>query len=178
MKINFGFNITRSYEMKNAKLAVPLIALTLSACNNALIQTQNKATAIPVKNKVIQTTGYSTMENYKRFPEVQRKLLAIRGAKLNAYRNLAEEIYGIKIKGKTTVKDMIVHNDSYRVYVNTMIRGAHIEAINEKKNGFFEAEVSMTLTPRYTFCLYNPSESCLNSANQYQPEVINKTDND
>ncbi|MBF0266147.1 MAG: LPP20 family lipoprotein [Gammaproteobacteria bacterium] len=162
--------------MKNLKLIVPLVALAVGGCQNPLIKSESSSSIQPnqLKNKVIQTIGYSTTENYKRFPLVQRKLLAIRGAKLNAYRNLAEEIYGIKIKGKTSVKDMIVQNDSYRVYVNTMIKGAHIEAINEKENGFFEAEVSMTLTPRYTFCLYNPSESCLNSANQYQPEVINK----
>lgn len=168
-------------KMKLLKFTLPVIAISLSGClftKTEFVKPKNhKFEPVKVENKKIETVGYSTTESYKRFPQAQQKLLAIRGAKLNAYRNLAEEVYGIKIKGKSTVKDMIVKNDTYRVYIDTMIRGAHIEAISETKSGFFEAEVSLTLTPRYTYCLYNPSLNCLNSANQYQPEIINNDPN-
>lgn len=160
--------------MKLIMLLVSITALMIAGCQsmNQAVHVEKFQTA-KVQNKKIETIGYSTTDSFKHFPQAQQKLLAIRGAKLDAYRNLAEEVFGIKIKGKSTVRDMVVQNDSYRTYVNTMLRGAHIESITETKKGFFEAEVSITLTPKYTSCLYNPSEICLNSSNQYQPDVIN-----
>ena len=125
-----------------------------------------------IKNKVIETVGYGSTHTYKGKPAAQQKLLAIRAARLDAYRNLAEEVYGIRIKGGTTVQDMVIKSEEYSVMLNAFLRGAHINSIVEKENGLFEANASLTLTPRYTFCLSNPDKVCLNSSNQYQSEIV------
>ncbi|MBF0266148.1 MAG: LPP20 family lipoprotein [Gammaproteobacteria bacterium] len=165
------------------KLSLSLISASIISASVILAGCQGMSSAVNIassqspaqaniQKKVIESIGYGSIVNFQKAPEAQRKLLAIRAAKVDAYRNLAEEVYGIKIKGNTTVKDMVVQNDNYRISLDAMLRGAHIKSITEKKKGFFEAEVSLTLTPRYTICLFNPEKVCLNSSNQYQSDII------
>ena len=162
------------------KILISLIsvsAIFLAGCQgmNSLVSnssSDSSPTQISMKKKVIQSVGYGSVMEFQKAPAAKRKLLAIRAAKLDAYRNLAEEVYGIKIKGNTTVKDMVVQDENYKTSLDAMLRGAHINSITEKKTGFFEAEVSLTLTPRYTLCLFNPGKVCLNSSNQYQSDII------
>lgn len=141
-----------------------LLAILLTAC--APIPMGVKNSPPPVKNKIIDTIGYSALSTYKQYPRTQQILLAVRGAKLDAYRNLAEEVHGVRIKGNTTVKDMITENDSYRAFVDSVVRGAHVTAITPKANGIYEAEVSLTLTPKLTHCLYFHSSMCYDSTPQ------------
>ncbi|MFK5984766.1 MAG: LPP20 family lipoprotein [Pseudomonadota bacterium] len=132
-----------------------LFSLFLSACApRPLIVMPRPA------DKIISAIGYSTLSSFKNYPLAQQKLLAIRGAKLDAYRSLAEELDGVRIKSNTTVKDMVIENDSYRAYVNTVIRGAHLVAITPKAEGVYEAEVSLTITPKITGCLYVHTTAC------------------
>ncbi|MFK5984765.1 MAG: LPP20 family lipoprotein [Pseudomonadota bacterium] len=118
-------------------------------------------------NKTIEAVGHSTLSVYKNYPVPQQKLLAIRGAKLDAFRNLAEEIHGVRIKSNTTVKDMVIENDSYRAYVHAMLRGAHLVTITPKAGGIYEAEVAITIVSQTSQCLYYPTDSCLHISPQY-----------
>lgn len=52
------------------------------------------------------------------------KLMALRAAKVDAYRNLAEAIQGIRIVSTTTVKDFITENDEIRSEFHGFLRGA------------------------------------------------------
>jgi len=112
----------------------------------------------------IEAIGYSSMSHYKNYPKEQQQLLAIRAAKLDAYRNLAEELYGVRIKGNTTVKDMIIENDNYRVYINGVLRGAHLQSVSPKGNGVYEAEVVLNFNDYMNNCIYNPHMACFNTA--------------
>ncbi|MBF0265241.1 MAG: LPP20 family lipoprotein [Gammaproteobacteria bacterium] len=163
--------------MKIYVLMIAMISLLTSACVSnhpfSIVPppSANKDNTHIINNKVIETIGYGAIDVYRNKPLGQRKLLAIRSARLDAYRNLAEQVHGFRIKGSTTVKDMVVQSDQYSIMFDTILRGAHIDSITEK-DGFIEAHATLTLTPRYTFCLSNLDEVCLNSSNQYQSEVI------
>ncbi|NPA12035.1 MAG: hypothetical protein GXO62_07320 [Epsilonproteobacteria bacterium] len=68
--------------------------------------------------------------------------MARRAAILDAYKALAEKLYGVKINGRDTVKNMILQNSSIRAYVDGVIRGANIES-EEYKNGIYSVVMSI-----------------------------------
>jgi len=96
--------------------------------------------------------GYGTADMYKNYSPEQRRLMSMRASKLDAMRNLAEQIYGIQIQGHTTVSDMVVRNDDYRIYLDTFIRGARVKSITALNNNTYESVVEITLTPKFFTC--------------------------
>jgi len=52
--------------------------------------------------------------------------LAGRAAQVDAYRNLAEQVYGFRVWGNTTVSAFVTQNDAVRTYVDAFIRGARV----------------------------------------------------
>lgn len=55
---------------------------------------------------------------------VQRRLSAERSATADAYRQLAQAIYGIRVNSDTLVRDYVSESDAIKSYVNALIKGA------------------------------------------------------
>lgn len=75
----------------------------------------------------------------------QRRILAIRAARLEAMRDLTEQVHGLRISGQTTVRDAVVHDDVLRGVVDGEIRGARTVRITPKGSDSFE--VILALSP-------------------------------
>ncbi len=56
----------------------------------------------------------------------QQKLLARRAAIADAYRKLAEAVYGIQLNSTTLVKDFVTESDEIQGEVNAMVRGVRL----------------------------------------------------
>ena len=72
------------------------------------------------------------------------KVMARRAAILDAYKALAEKMYGIRINGRDTVKNMMLQNSTLRSYVEGLIRGAQIED-EEFKDGIYKVTMSVRI---------------------------------
>jgi len=90
----------------------------------------------------IRVTGYGAQPK-SFYPDPQRRLMAMRAAKIDAYRSLAERITGIQIWGGTTIGDMVVEKDRFRVYLDTHLTGARVIAENPQEDGTFETIVEL-----------------------------------
>ncbi len=64
--------------------------------------------------------------------EAQAKLLALRAAKVEAMRNLTEEVDGLFIDSRTKVKDFIATDDRIRTEVNSYLKG--VQTVSEDYN--------------------------------------------
>lgn len=123
---------------------------------DAIIAKQNEAQAVserssnPMKAQVIVKerrsqerikitgVGYGAENGFEGFTDGQRRLMAIRASKLDAYRALAEQIYGIKIDSNTSVATLTAQNDSFRARVNAVVRGARIVSITPMADNNYE----------------------------------------
>jgi hypothetical protein len=74
----------------------------------------------------------------------QAKLMARRAAIIDGYRALAEKMYGIRINGRDTVKNMVLQSSVIRGYVEGLIRGAFI-VDEEYKDGIYSVVLELKL---------------------------------
>ncbi len=102
---------------------------------------------------VVRVTGYGTYEETKGKVTERQRLMAMRASKLDAFRSLAERVYGTAIYGSSTVKDFVAENDQFRTWVDSYIRGAKIIAVNEMAGGSFETVMELVLEPKFRECL-------------------------
>lgn len=73
-------------------------------------------------DKMIKVTGSGAAPADK--PVGQARLLAERAAIADAYRQLAEIIYGVRVDSETIVKDFTVESDTIKTKVDGLIKGA------------------------------------------------------
>ena len=73
----------------------------------------------------------------------QRRLMAIRAARLEAMRNLTEQVHGIRVNSRTTIIDAIVQNDSLRATVDGLIVGAKTVRINPVGSDTYEVVLEL-----------------------------------
>jgi hypothetical protein len=86
----------------------------------------------------------------------QAKLMAMRGAELDARRKLAEKLDGLMISSNTTVKDFVALNDVIQTSMLTFQQGAHRVNGSEKvaPDGTVEVTVEVDLQPLINMVLY------------------------
>lgn len=102
----------------------------------------------------VRVSGFGTYEApAKDRLNTQKRLLARRASQLDAYRNLAERVYGTVIYGSSTVNDFVLRNDMFRTYVDSYIRGAKLVAVNEHSDGVVESVMELKLEPRFRACV-------------------------
>jgi len=93
-----------------------------------------------VEPELIKVTGvgYGAESTYEGYTDGQRRLMAIRSAKLDAYRALAEQLNGIKIDSNTTIATLTARNDNFRARVNSMVRGARVVSVTPMSDKNYE----------------------------------------
>ncbi len=114
----------------------------------ATIESAVQATAAisQPKVKVVPTItgmGYASVSSQPAKSINQRRLMAIRAARLEAMRNLTEQVHGIKINSRTTIIDAIVQNDSLRATVDGLIVGAKTVRINPVGTDTYEVVLEL-----------------------------------
>ena len=86
----------------------------------------------------ISAMGYAVVSSQPGRSANQKRLMAIRSARMAAMRDLAEQIHGLKVEGNTTVIDLMVQNDTFRGIVSGTIRGARTVRINPTGSDTYE----------------------------------------
>jgi hypothetical protein len=97
--------------------------------------------------------GYGSQNNYLQYNRSQQRLMAIRAAQIDAYRNLAEQVHGFRVWGNTAVSAFVAQNDNVRTYVDAFVRGARVINMNNVGDGTFEVTVESTLPVDFVECV-------------------------
>ena len=113
----------------------------------ATVKASQTQTLVNIKDVLDSTTeaiptltavGYAVTSTQPGQNEAQKRLMAIRSARMAAMRDLAEQIHGLKVDSSTTVIDLVVQNDTFRGVVNGTIRGARTVRINPTGSDTYE----------------------------------------
>jgi hypothetical protein len=125
-----------------------MVALTGCKSINLSTPVSSKDTSLVVppvveKRETITATGYAvvTVQNHKN--PAQQRLMAIRASKLDAYRNLTEQVFGQQLDASSTVADMVVTNDTFRTKVEGVIYGARLVSITPVGEDTYETTLSL-----------------------------------
>ena len=102
-----------------------------------------RTTPLVEKRETFTATGYAVVSVQGHRNPAQQRLLAIRAAKLDAYRSLTEQVYGLNLDATTTVADMMVQNDSFRTRVEGVIYGAKLVSITPTGDDTYETTLSL-----------------------------------
>jgi hypothetical protein len=126
------FSLTALTGCKSINLAV-----APKAENNSM------TTPLVEKRETITATGYAVVAVQNHKNPAQQRLMAIRASKLDAYRNLTEQVYGQQLDASSTVADMVVTNDTFRTKVEGIIYGARLISITPVGEDTYETTLSL-----------------------------------
>ena len=114
----------------------PAAAMDTEASQLAAIQEVFDASAEQVPT--LTAVGYAVVSSQPGRSDAQKRLMAIRSARMAAMRDLAEQIHGLQVDSSTTVIDLMVQNDTFRGVVSGTIRGARTVRINPTGSDTYE----------------------------------------
>ncbi len=101
----------------------------------------------PPERQVIRATGHGVEPADPYMSPAEKALMAKRAAKMDALRNLTEEVYGVEIKSNTYVRDFVTQSDEIRSRVNAFIQGARVVSETKLPDGTYETVVEIELEP-------------------------------
>lgn len=116
--------------------------------------------AIDWSEGIVRVTGSGAPPD--RGSLAQKRLMAERSATAEAYRQLAEAIYGIRVNSETIVRDFTVESDVIKTYVKALIKGAQKMDLRYMDDGTVEVDMIVKLY----------SSSGLSGALQPQKHVV------
>lgn len=74
----------------------------------------------------IVAVGFASIGAQSGKDPAQQRLMAARASKIDAYRNLAEQVYGVTIGSETILEDHKLQADAVRTRINGMLSGAEL----------------------------------------------------
>lgn len=116
-------------KYKTSKL-VPSLAilftLLISGCGTLLDKHVVWEYEEPKSYPIIRAVGYTPIAAQPGNNIEIKNIMAMRASKLDAYRELTEQVYGQQIEGQTEMKNLVASNDKLRSKVSGVIRGARV----------------------------------------------------
>lgn len=129
-----------------ALIIVVLLAIPLSAYSDQgqdLIEQGDKG-IINWSKGIVQATGIGAPPE-KLYGKPSARPMALRAAKLDAYRNILEVVRGVRIDSTTIVRDYAVESDVIMSKVEGMVQGAEVVKKEYLSDGTVEITLQMDL---------------------------------
>ncbi|MBP8173714.1 MAG: LPP20 family lipoprotein [Aeromonadaceae bacterium] len=99
-------------------------ALLLAACSrDGVTRYQIEE---PERFPVLHAVGYAIVDVQPGPSRSEKMLQALRASKLDAYRELTEQVYGQALQGSTTLRDAVQTSNQMQVSVEGVVRGARV----------------------------------------------------
>ncbi len=107
-------------------LVIIAFALVLSGCSSVLNKHVVWEYEEPSSFPILRAIGYAPINSQPGESKEIKNIMAMKASKLEAYRELAEQVYGRQVKGSANVNNMIATDDKLKAKVQGVIRGARV----------------------------------------------------
>ncbi|KOO02223.1 flagellar assembly lipoprotein FlgP [Vibrio nereis] len=74
----------------------------------------------------LTSVGYASISEQKGRNEEEKQVRAMRASKIDAYRELAEQVYGMRVSGRASLQDQRLGTELTSGAVDGVIRGAEV----------------------------------------------------
>ena len=142
--------------MKYLRLLMLATLVSLTGC--ALLE---KNTVYDIKEPktfpVLKAVGYAALSSQPGNSESERMLNAMRASKLDAYRELAEQVSGQEIYSDTNYKSRSLQGESMEASVSGIIRGARVVQTYPVNEDVYATELELDF--KRVFELYENTSS-------------------
>lgn len=108
------------------KTSILSCTLFVSSCSMVYDKHVQWEAAKPDSFPVLQAIGQAPISLQKSKHKTQRMLMAINASKLAAYAELAEQVYGQQIDGKTSMSNLLMNDQQLDASIKGIIRGAKV----------------------------------------------------
>jgi len=105
---------------------VTVLTVMLFSCSSMFEKHVQWETVKPESFPVLTAIGQAPISLQNSDNKTQRMLMAINASKLAAYAELAEQVYGQEVHGKTTMSNLLINDQQLRASVQGIIRGAKV----------------------------------------------------
>ncbi len=87
--------------------------------------------------------GFAQISGQPGKTQNEKRLMAIRAARVDAMRDLTEQVHGVRISASTSVRDAVVADDSLSAVVQGTLRGAKTLRVTAKGSDSYEVEMEL-----------------------------------
>ena len=124
----------------------PQYTVNQDAAANSVVEVQKSVERLPVKVVEIPTitgVGFSAVSIQPGKNLNQKRIMAIKAARLDALRQLTEQIHGIQLTGSTKIAEAIVQSDTLRADIQGVILGARTVKIEPSSSDTYAVAVEI-----------------------------------
>ena len=124
----------------------PQYTVDQNAAAKSVVEVQKSVKRLPVKVVEIPTitgVGFSAVSIQPGKNLNQKRIMAIKAARLDALRQLTEQIHGIQLTGSTKIAEAIVQSDTLRADIQGVILGARTVKIEPSSSDTYEVVVEI-----------------------------------
>jgi len=110
-------------------------------------------TVEPDSYPVLSAVGYAPISSQRGDSDSMKLIMAMKASKLDAYRELTEQVYGQKIEGNQSLSHLIVDSETLRASVEGVIRGAEVIKAYPVGEDTYVTELSLDMQQVYDIYL-------------------------
>ncbi|GAC20866.1 hypothetical protein GARC_3913 [Paraglaciecola arctica BSs20135] len=137
-------NILRVNKLSSRFLALTaMLSVCLTGCSNLFNKHVEWETVAPETYPVILAIGYAPISDQKGASESSKMLMALKASKLDAYRELTEQVYGQKVEGGQSLSSLIMQDTHLDSSVQGVIRGAKVVKSYPVGNDTYATELEL-----------------------------------
>ena len=117
-----------------------------NAAATSVVEVKKSVERLPVNLVEVPTitgVGFSAVSIQPGKSINQKRILAIKAARLDALRQLSEQIHGIQIRGTTKIAEAMVQSDTLRADIQGVILGARTVKIEPSSSDTYEVVVEI-----------------------------------
>ena len=144
-----------STTLKMSFLSLSVLCILASGCayqqtyelsdrvSSAALEERSKSNGFDSKSSGILAMGYAVIDVQKGQTHAQRRLMAIRASKLDAYRNLAEQVYGLFVESSSQMAELALASESVRARVQGLVYGSRLVSISPIGLDTYETKLAL-----------------------------------
>lgn len=146
-------NKTSDIRRKGCLLCLLAISTMLGACSSIVDKHVEWETVEPEKYPMISAVGYAPIATQRGQTDTEKMLMAVKASKLEAYRELAEQVYGQRLSGEQSISNLVIDNEVLKSSVDGVIRGAEVVKSYPVGEDTYATELSLDMQRVYDIYL-------------------------